>query len=187
MFQISQVDAAYIAGLFEGEACFDLVHGKNPRIRIQMTDKDVIERVQRICGGSEITESSFNKQKNPNWKLCWGIHITKREEVEGILTAILPFMGERRSQKIHELLNACKTLSSLTEYEKKQLRAMCDREKKVCEPECFIGSCGLLASSAFLIGGLGHSGFRKRWTSEVRMEKAEYAKLYARAYAATLA
>lgn len=100
---ITDSDAAYIAGLFEGEACFDANNGY-PRIRIQMTDLDVIEHVKLICGGGKITESNFNKKRNSKWKTAWGLHINKREEVESILRAILPYMGSRRTKKIEELL-----------------------------------------------------------------------------------
>lgn len=185
MLHLSELDAAYIAGLFEGEACFDIVNGRSPRIRIQMTDKDVIERVKRICGGSEITESSYNKKKNPKWKLCWGIHINKRDEVEAILSAILPYMSIRRARKINELLSCYKNVT-LSEFEKRNIRLLCEQEKLLCDPACFLGSCELVAASAFLIGGLGHSGMRKRWSTETRLQKAEAAKQYAKVYAASL-
>lgn len=44
----------------------------------------------------------------------------------------------------------------------------------------------LVAASAFLTGGLGHSGVRKRWSSETRKQKADAAKQYAKDYALTL-
>jgi len=72
----------------------------------------------------------------------------------------------------------------LTEYEKHQIRLMCDRtlETEGYSPS-YIGLCGIGGSSLFLLGILGHSGLRSRWKTETRHTKADLAKDYAKSYA----
>jgi len=40
-------DAAWLAGLLDGEGCFDAPRG-NPRVRLKMTDFDIVFRVAAL-------------------------------------------------------------------------------------------------------------------------------------------
>lgn len=72
-------------------------------------------------------------------------------------------------------------VAHLSDREKRLIEEMCVRESEREENrESLIGACATSASSAFLIGDLGHSGFRKRWTKGFRIAKAKAASDSAR-------
>lgn len=90
-------DVVWLSGLLEGEGTFDLQRGKYPRVRLSMTDRDVVGRAATLFGSSiRLTLKSHDK---PTW------HAERQgpAAVE-IMRAILPWMGARRSQKIAEIL-----------------------------------------------------------------------------------
>lgn len=57
----------WFAGLFEGEGSFLFHKGKPKAIVISMTDKDVLEKVQKFFGGSIY---KLGKRKE-HWKDAW--------------------------------------------------------------------------------------------------------------------
>lgn len=91
-------DVVWLAGLLEGEGCFDLQRGKYPRVRLAMTDRDVVGRAATLFGSSiRLTLKSGEK---PTW------HAERQGAAAAeIMRAILPFMGARRSQRIAEILS----------------------------------------------------------------------------------
>lgn len=95
-------EAAWVAGILEGEGCFDGNAGKAcyPRIRVQMTDLDVIERLQSLTGG----RITYPKNKRAHWKQTALLVINGRSLVEPVLRAVRPWMGARRGAKIDALL-----------------------------------------------------------------------------------
>lgn len=100
---MNEIDIAWAAGLLEGEGSFTFKGSGRTAVRVhcQMTDRDILERLQGIFGG-QIYEVA--KRKN-HWKDCWVWILTKEEESVRCVEMILPHMGFRRSQKIEELLN----------------------------------------------------------------------------------
>lgn len=104
---MSEADIAWIAGLFEGEACFDCHTNpsgkKYPRIRIEMNDRDVIERVKSLIPKSG--EVCSREGKKAQHSKTYTLRICSRESVEETLNLIYPYMGERRKKRIEELLD----------------------------------------------------------------------------------
>lgn len=94
-------EAAWLAGILEGEACFDFADSakKFPRIRISMTDKDVIQRVKSLCQ----TDTSIRTAQRNDWKEIYCFSVTKKEDLRRVITAIEPWMSVRRTAKIVEL------------------------------------------------------------------------------------
>lgn len=98
----SQSDWAWLSGLLEGEGWFGSAGtgGKSPRVRVQMTDQDVMERVAKMFSVKCRLDHRFGMQ---NRKPIW------RAEVGGdravvIMNRILPQMGKRRTERIMRTL-----------------------------------------------------------------------------------
>ena len=123
MFTIAQRDLFWLAGYLEGEGCFSLrraragtmvrqpngTHNelKNDRLCFSIiastTDLDVAEKVARIM---RCRVSLEHRDKRGNRKPNYVVAVGRRHQVKELLTLLLPLMGERRSAKIRELLQA---------------------------------------------------------------------------------
>lgn len=91
-------DVMWLAGLLEGEGSFDAHRGKYPRIRLAMTDRDVVGRAASLMDA----RIRLSLHRAPN-KPTWHTEISGPRATE-IMRLILPHMGARRSQKIAEIL-----------------------------------------------------------------------------------
>lgn len=96
---VTQVEWAWIAGVLEGEGCFGNYNG-SVGFALAMTDKDIVERVASVVQ----TDCKIGERKRrTNRKTCYTLQVAgNRAKV--ILGYILPFMGNRRSNRIKELL-----------------------------------------------------------------------------------
>lgn len=97
-------EAAYVAGIMEGEGCFDNNRG-NPRylrIRVVMTDLDVVERVHQILGCGFVT---YQPPREAHHKAHATLAVYDREDVKRIFDEIRPWMGSRRTAKMDALLS----------------------------------------------------------------------------------
>ena len=92
-------ETAWIAGLLEGEGCFQGGKGNGLTISCTMTDLDVLERLRNFCGGRIIKQ----RERQPHWKQTWRWGIHGRQAL-GVLMHILPLMGKRRTEKILEVV-----------------------------------------------------------------------------------
>lgn len=91
-------DLLWLAGLLEGEGTFDSHRGKYPRIRLAMTDRDVVGRAASLMD-TKIRLSLHAAPAKPTWH-----SELSGERAAEIMRQILPFMGARRSAKIAEVL-----------------------------------------------------------------------------------
>lgn len=104
---MSDADIAWAAGLFEGEGYITIFQMEGhvlPLIRlgITMTDRDVLERFCRIVECGRVTgEHRFGR---PNHKPTYRWAIGNRRDVERILLAFRPWLGERRGAKADLML-----------------------------------------------------------------------------------
>lgn len=101
-FNLSDVDAAWLAGLFEGEGCIHITKKRYVRLSIKMTDRDVLERVAALTTGRTLgayDRPGYNKTLY-DWGVSW------RPDVEELLNTMLPWFGERRRAKALEALEA---------------------------------------------------------------------------------
>lgn len=98
---MNKMEIAWLAGILEGEGTFDVMEGKYIRITCGMTDKDIIERVQKIVNAGSVKTYTKSLPRKPLhvWTLC------SQREVLDVLCAITPLMGERRRAKILEQAN----------------------------------------------------------------------------------
>jgi|SRR6516225_8143233 hypothetical protein len=114
--ELPEAELGWLAGLLEGEGSFFMSNGSNksgtykyPQISVEMTDLDVIQRVARIFGVSTYT---YDNKKRPNEKIIHKAIVSGSKATE-LMEQLLPWMGERRSQKIRELLKTKSGKASL--------------------------------------------------------------------------
>lgn len=90
----------WLAGLLDGEGCFQLSNGSSPQIVIQMTDEDVIKRVAELWNGN------YSKiiVTNPYHSNLFVTRIYSINAIEWMIK-VYPFMGSRRKLKIKEIVN----------------------------------------------------------------------------------
>ena len=91
-------DLMWLAGLLEGEGYFG-IKGKNPRLSIECTDRDVAGRAAMLMGGKLRARLPRNERSAATY-IC---EVTGDKAV-GTMQALLPHMGARRSSRIMEIL-----------------------------------------------------------------------------------
>jgi len=133
-----QIDIIWLAGLLEGEGCFNVRPEKNDqaRVSVEMTDKDIIERVSRLfdsnistreprpagtCSGCKepaskciIAREAARGETPPNVLNGFGMGWTKRsyqtaiygDRAKNLMRLVFPFMGSRRGEKIEAILGS---------------------------------------------------------------------------------
>lgn len=99
-------ESSYLAGLLEGEGTFtarDQRARKQLRVKLEMTDLDVVERAAQIMPAGKICKRDRANRMNCQtvYEVCW-----TSQKAENVMRRILPYMGERRKAKIDECLSA---------------------------------------------------------------------------------
>ena len=92
-------DAAWLSGLLDGEGCFDAPRG-NPRVRVKMSDLDVVLRAASIMGATTYREDDPRPYVDRKPLL---VAQTTGDNAVAVMRAVLPWMGSRRSAKITEI------------------------------------------------------------------------------------
>ena len=92
---ISDVEWAWLAGLFEGEACFSIISGF-PRLFIRMTDEDIVNRVANYFG----TSVRKDIRPDPNHKDTYRTQVSKANYLHLIVLNIWKYLGDRRKEAI---------------------------------------------------------------------------------------
>lgn len=98
MPELSREDAIWLAGLLEGEGTFDLHRKKYPRVRVGMSDRDVVGRAATLMGA----QVRLSLKPYPN-SAMFHAEISGTKAVM-IMEEVLPHMGARRSAKIATVL-----------------------------------------------------------------------------------
>lgn len=116
--KILLLDIAWLAGLLEGEGSFMLKTKRSYNgtisISLQMTDKDIVERCATILK-TKVYGPYTSKQKKKNGEVkkeTYLLSIFGTSAASWMMT-LYPFMGERRKQKIENLLNHWKKQQSM--------------------------------------------------------------------------
>jgi hypothetical protein len=109
-------DLGWVVALLEGEGTFNwqrrdpLKPRTRPfyaRVRVGMTDEDVVRRLHKKTGVGRVTGPI--SLKNTNHKDQWYWTVSRRQEVVTLCELILPHMGSRRSAKIAEMMAEIKS------------------------------------------------------------------------------
>lgn len=90
---------AWLAGIIEGEGCIS-VGPKIVRITVNMTDRDVIERIDQLYP----SPNGIREFADPRYKTKYIWRVGQGEVVREILTLTLPWLGVRRSERAREAL-----------------------------------------------------------------------------------
>lgn len=99
-FSVAITDLAYIAGIVDGEGCFD-VHADNrshsliPRIRVEMAERSIIEWIQEKLPGNKISVANRRKNLNHSSTYRWSVNGRQALSVTELLA---PFLKGKRDQ-----------------------------------------------------------------------------------------
>lgn len=100
------IEEVWATGIFEGEGCIYINPKKNlSNLIVRSTDLDILERIQKLWGGSI---HPFKQQANPlvtSVKQCYQWRIYKKKEVRAILEKMLPLLGLRRACKAQDAID----------------------------------------------------------------------------------
>lgn len=91
---INKVDIAWTSGILEGEAYFGY-----KSISVEMTDLDVLEKLQNLWGGT----ITIQRIRNEKWKQSWRWYLGSRAYIK-LLILVRDFMMSRRTIKIDEII-----------------------------------------------------------------------------------
>jgi hypothetical protein len=108
MGDVTDTEAAWLAGLLEGEGYLgcrnDGTHSHT--VRLNLTDRDVIERVVAVTGLGRVWERQpTGSMRRGSWQ--WAVYV--REDADELMARIRPYMGERRRAAIDEALSCSLT------------------------------------------------------------------------------
>jgi hypothetical protein len=106
----TQVDLAWMVGIFEGEGSAFLKGTVNhyeektvPYMKVSMIDVDVINRFHALAGFGTVYSAILNSGST-----IYTWHSQDREKVPELLRAMLPRLGQRRARKVREVLKGAK-------------------------------------------------------------------------------
>lgn len=102
MTEMHREDAAWLAGLLDGEGCFDNPRGA-PRVRVKMADLDVVLRAADVMGATTYMENDLRPyvERKPLM-----VAQTTGDNAIAVMRAVLPWLGSRRSAKVTEIILA---------------------------------------------------------------------------------
>lgn len=105
-----KTDAAWLAGLFEGEgtAYASKKTKAKPRSSIRaviaMTDRDVVHRIAQATGLGRICQ-----QELPSGKISYRWTVAGAKDFRKFMDWILPWLGERRTKQLNRVWRAWET------------------------------------------------------------------------------
>lgn len=105
----TDAEIAWAAGIFEGEGCISIKppqerrHLPSIRLVIQTTDEDVLVRFREIVGCGSVVH--LRRPALPGKKAVYSWELGNRVEVESLVLAFLPWLGERRTAKAQLVLD----------------------------------------------------------------------------------
>ena len=108
--KLSDFELGWVVGILEGEGCFFITsRTKGPygpylyaRVTVCMTDRDVLERLQRVTGIGMLEK--IRERKDPRHKPISQWIVCRNQEAIELMVAVYPHMGARRQAKIREVL-----------------------------------------------------------------------------------
>lgn len=93
-------ELVWAAGILEGEGSFLLRANRTPVVACQMTDEDVIYRLQRIIGGNIYFVSRQKDHHKDSWKL-----LVCGKEAYTLMSTLKEHMGKRRQEQIQAVFD----------------------------------------------------------------------------------
>ena len=104
-FDISDFDLGWFVGIIEGEGSINAhINSKSgylcTELTVSSTDEDLIDRLHSIYPG----KSEYVKEYKNHYKTQWIWSVTKREDIRTVVNKILPYMMNRRANKMKEVI-----------------------------------------------------------------------------------
>lgn len=90
----------WLAGLLEGDGSFYAQTSSPWCIKLTLTDKDVVEAAKPLMHGGSV---NLMRGGPEHWKPRWTVR-TRKPCAEELLITLLPYMNERRTARIQQLL-----------------------------------------------------------------------------------
>lgn len=111
---IDTKDLYWLAGLLEGEGCFDMTGGRYPRVVVMMCDLDVVERANKLLRPVVLLKERLPAriQRQPDRLPIYRISLSGGRAAGWMMT-LYPFMGQRRQKRIREVLSVWRSAPSL--------------------------------------------------------------------------
>jgi hypothetical protein len=108
---VEEYDRYWLAGYHEGEGYFSLHKYPDrrtkfpPQVEVESTDLDVIERVQRLwlVRYGDAATIYPHKPSRKNAKIAYRVTV-QNDSARRIMRDLYPLMGERRQEKIRQIL-----------------------------------------------------------------------------------
>lgn len=98
---MNDIELGYVAGVIEGEGYIFTKNSYSAAVAVQMTDLDVLQKLQILTGLGHIIETQRQK---PHHKRTWR-WTAQGSEVRRLLLDIYPHMGDRRKEKIMSVVS----------------------------------------------------------------------------------
>jgi hypothetical protein len=108
MNELTDVQVAYLAGIYEGEGTCKITRGRAIRVDIVMTDQDVIHNIVNITGLGHV-RTLPQRSENHKTAYLWGVG---SGDAVAFLEAIYPWLGQRRGQRALDAINNWRTNKS---------------------------------------------------------------------------
>ena len=102
------IDIAWLAGILEGEGCFQFTKSNSPVIILKMNDEDIVNKV------SKLFNKSYYEDNNPvrgGYNKIYRTQINGTKAIEWMFT-IYSLLGNRRKEKIREIIEQWKKSES---------------------------------------------------------------------------
>ncbi len=116
---MTDLEIAWLAGLLEGEGCFRVndsparkKSGRRPSltVKLKMSDEDIVTRAADLMKAARVraikpsqTKANNTYHNRERWSDVYELEIGG-QKAEDVMSAVLPYMGKRRSAKIRECL-----------------------------------------------------------------------------------
>ena len=97
----------WAAGLFEGEGTMvkDKRRPNSFQLSLHMCDKDVVEKFAKVVGYGNVVTLHPPVHKKQGWSEFHRWTCAKRSEIRRILSAMLPYFGDRRAYTALNILD----------------------------------------------------------------------------------
>lgn len=113
---LSLLNIAWIAGIMEGEGTFGITNSNSPFWAIQMTDKDVIDKIQ-MTTHSRLYGPYGRNNRPSHHKPIYRVSLYGNPAISWMMT-VYWFMGERRKNKIKFIIEKWKSCRSISQWKK---------------------------------------------------------------------
>lgn len=102
---INLTNLGYVAGILDGEGCFNLKHNGTgryyPRVMVRSTDLDILKKCKLITNLGSIY---FDRKSTDTHKATWVWEVRKQSEAISLMLTAYPFLCNRRQEKIETIL-----------------------------------------------------------------------------------